>query len=107
MLVADVKKRNHFLIQQKINAYLAQRVRNEGKRHNSDHLNFLSEEEQQLLIQYASSLAIIGHGISKHVLLDLINTIVNLNVERRDEKPCTFAVVEKMIVIPLLHSNPV
>jgi hypothetical protein len=91
------EQERQFLIQQKINAYLAQRVRNEGKRHNFEHLSFLSEEEQQLLIQYASSLAIIGHGISKRVLLDLINAIVNLNVERRDEKPCTFAVVEKMI----------
>eukprot|EP00978_Attheya_sp_CCMP212_P009166 scaffold21618_cov63-Attheya_sp.AAC.8 len=35
-------KESHFLIQQKINAYLARCVRNEGKRHNSDCLNFFA-----------------------------------------------------------------
>lgn len=88
---------SRFVIQTRINAYLAQRARNEGKRHSSDSMSFLTEEEQELLIQYASMLAIIGHGISKRVLLDLINAIINKDVEKRDQTQATMAVVHKMI----------
>jgi oligoribonuclease (3'-5' exoribonuclease) len=42
-------------------------------------------------------LAIIGHGISKRVLLDLINAIINKDVEKRDQTLATMAVVQKMM----------
>jgi hypothetical protein len=93
----ELQSVSRFVIQTRINAYLAQRARNEGKRHSSESMSFLTEEEQELLIQYASMLAIIGHGISKRVLLDLINAIINKDVEKRDQTLATMAVVQKMM----------
>ena len=53
----ELQSVSRFVIQTRINAYLAQRATNEGKRHSSESMSFLTEEEQELLIQYASMLA--------------------------------------------------
>eukprot|EP00978_Attheya_sp_CCMP212_P019792 scaffold55813_cov28-Attheya_sp.AAC.1 len=73
------------------------RQKNETKRHATDRVSFLNEDEQRLLLHYASQLAIFGHGVNKNTLLELCNSIANMNVDRRDKAPCTMSVVDTMI----------
>jgi hypothetical protein len=95
--VLQLQTESNFVIQQKITNYLAQRQKNETKRHASDRVSFLNEDEQRLLLHYASQLAIFGHGVNKNTLLELCNSIANMNVDRRDKSPCTMSVVDTMI----------
>ena len=86
-----------FVVQQKITNFIEQRSRNEAKRNSQNHNNFLTEDEQKILISYCTKLAIFGNCLNKKTVLDLANAIVNMSVDRRDRKPCTMAVVTKML----------
>ena len=86
-----------FVVQQKITNFIEQRSRNEAKRNSQNHNNFLTEDELKILISYCTKLAIFGNCLNKKTVLDLANAIVNMSVDRRDRKPCTMAVVTKML----------
>eukprot|EP00978_Attheya_sp_CCMP212_P028930 scaffold101131_cov34-Attheya_sp.AAC.1 len=73
-----------FVMQQKITKFIEQRSRNEVKRNNQNHNNFLTEDEQKILISYCTKLAIFGNCLNKQTLLGLANAIVNMSVDSRD-----------------------
>ena len=93
----SLKTESNLVVQNLITDYLAQRSASEKKRKNQSHNNFLTDDEQSLLLAYCTKLAIFGNCINRKTLLQLTNALVNMSVDRRDGKPCTMAVVKKML----------
>ena len=81
--VPQLQTEGNFVVQQKIT---------------NDRITFKNEDEQRLLLNYASQLAIFGHCVNKDTLLELCNdSIANLNVDRCDKPPCRMSVVDTML----------